>query len=207
MTREPASQVAASGTAKTKKKKVEQRTLESAREADETMVFAGDVEVAEDMQADELADHFADAQRMPKIVVTTSPKATKVAKLFIKDLLTTLVGAEYRPRGNYHIKEMVEYCKNREYTHLIIVAEWRKELHAMTVICLPEGPTAHFRLTSDRTRKTLKGLAQTSDHLPELVLNNFNTRLGHNVGRVFASVFPQMAEFHGRRVVTFHNQR
>ena len=48
--------------------------------------------------------------------------------MFIKDLLTTLVGAEYRPRGNYHIKEMVEYCKNREYTHLIIVAEWRKEL-------------------------------------------------------------------------------
>jgi hypothetical protein len=44
-------------------------------------------------------------------------------------------------------------------------------------------------------------------HLPELVLNNFNTRLGHNVGRLFATLFPKMAEFHGRRVVTFHNQR
>ena len=61
----------------------------------------------------------------------------------------------------------------------------------------------HWREVDDGRQ----GLAQTSDHLPELVLNNFNTRLGHNVGRVFASVFPQMAEFHGRRVVTFHNQR
>jgi hypothetical protein len=42
---------------------------------------------------------------------------------------------------------------------------------------------------------------------PELILNNFSTRLGHTVGRMFASLFPQSPDFVGRRVATFHNQR
>eukprot|EP00268_Persea_americana_P041252 TRINITY_DN4106_c0_g1_i2.p1 TRINITY_DN4106_c0_g1~~TRINITY_DN4106_c0_g1_i2.p1 ORF type:complete len:134 (+),score=14.42 TRINITY_DN4106_c0_g1_i2:292-693(+) len=43
--------------------------------------------------------------------------------------------------------------------------------------------------------------------MPELVLNNFTTRLGHRVGRMIQSLFPQDPNFRGRRVVTFHNQR
>ncbi|KAL2575411.1 hypothetical protein AAZV13_16G014200 [Glycine max] len=43
--------------------------------------------------------------------------------------------------------------------------------------------------------------------LKKLVLNNFTTRLGHRVGRLIQSLFPQDPEFKGRRVVTFHNQR
>ena len=39
------------------------------------------------------------------------------------------------------------------------------------------------------------------------MLNNFDTRLGHRVGRMFASLFNQDPAFKGRRVVTFHNQR
>lgn len=39
------------------------------------------------------------------------------------------------------------------------------------------------------------------------MLNNFTTRLGHRVGRMFASLFHQDPAFRGRRVVTFHNQR
>ncbi|AQK55144.1 Ribosomal RNA processing Brix domain protein [Zea mays] len=46
-----------------------------------------------------------------------------------------------------------------------------------------------------------------TSHKPELVLNNFTTRLGHRVGRMIQSLFPQDPNFHGRRVVTFHNQR
>ena len=46
-----------------------------------------------------------------------------------------------------------------------------------------------------------------TQHRPEVILNNFTTRLGHSVGRMFASWFPQVPQFTGRRVVTFHNQR
>jgi len=46
-----------------------------------------------------------------------------------------------------------------------------------------------------------------TDHNPELILNNFNSKAGRRIGRFFASLFPQNPEFKGRRVITFHNQR
>ena len=46
-----------------------------------------------------------------------------------------------------------------------------------------------------------------SSHRPEVILNNFNTRLGHSVGRMLASLFNADPNYSGRRVVTFHNQR
>ena len=48
---------------------------------------------------------------------------------------------------------------------------------------------------------------RASSHRPELILNNFGTRLGHRLGRMFASIFRQDQDFKGRRAVTFHNQR
>lgn len=53
----------------------------------------------------------------------------------------------------------------------------------------------------------LQGHGRATTHKPELVLNNFGTRLGRRVGRMFASLFSQDPAFRGRRVVTFHNQR
>lgn len=42
---------------------------------------------------------------------------------------------------------------------------------------------------------------------PELLLNNFTTRLGRRVARQLGSIFPQRPDFTGRRSITFHNQR
>lgn len=72
---------------------------------------------------------------------------------------------------------------------------------------LPHGPTAYFKLTSIELTKDILGHARASPHYPELVLNNFCTRLGHTVGRMFQTLFPLMPEFEGRQVVTLHNQR
>ena len=53
----------------------------------------------------------------------------------------------------------------------------------------------------------IQGHGKVTDHKPEVILNNFTTRLGHSVARLLASWFPQVPQFQGRRVVTFHNQR
>ena len=53
----------------------------------------------------------------------------------------------------------------------------------------------------------IKKAGDPTKHLPEVILNNFNTRLGQTVGRMFASLFPHDPQFKGRRVITFHNQR
>jgi len=42
---------------------------------------------------------------------------------------------------------------------------------------------------------------------PEIILNNFNTRIGIRVGRLLAALFPHDPQYKGRHVITFHNQR
>ena len=44
-------------------------------------------------------------------------------------------------------------------------------------------------------------------HQPEILLNNFSTRLGRRVGRFLGSLFYAKPAFRGRQAVTFHNQR
>jgi len=43
---------------------------------------------------------------------------------------------------------------------------------------------------SNRSRMTM--------HLPEMILNHFDTRLGHRIGRMLATLFPQAPEFEGK---------
>lgn len=77
----------------------------------------------------------------------------------------------------------------------------------MVVVNLPDGPTAKFKLSSVVLSKNIPNHGKSTSHLPEIIINNFNTRLGHSIGRLFASMFPINPQFRGRRVVTFHNQR
>ena len=47
-----------------------------------------------------------------------------------------------------------------------------------------------FRITSLELQKKIKDYGVATDHLPEIVLNNFNTKLGRRVARKFAALFP-----------------
>jgi ribosome production factor 1 len=89
----------------------------------------------------------------------------------------------------------------------VIINEDKKMPNQLTVIHLPNGPTAHFKLSSIALNKDIRGHGKVGPHKPELILNHFNTRLGHTIGRMFASLFPHVPEFKGRQVATFHNQR
>jgi ribosome production factor 1 len=77
----------------------------------------------------------------------------------------------------------------------------------MIVSRLPAGPTAFFKVSNVKLTEDIKGRGRKTSHQPELILNNFSTRLGHRVGRFLGSLFEHDPEFQGRQVVTFHNQR
>ncbi|KAL7750363.1 Ribosome production factor 1 [Sorochytrium milnesiophthora] len=180
-------------------------TIENTREYDETTVQE-DEEVFADEDTDEFAGFFRNGIT-PKICVTTSRQPKAPVYEFAHEFVSIFPTAEFHKRGNFEIKQIVEFCKNREYTDLVIINEDRKVPNAITMIHLPDGPTAYFKLTSIKHSKDIEGHGRTSAHKPELILNNFNTRLGHSIGRFFASLFPPCPEFEGRQVVTFHNQR
>lgn len=190
--------------------KLEPRTIENTREFDETIVKPDDAEVIEDEAVDEFSAFFR-GEKTPKILFTTSQKPTKTSFTFIEDLLKVIPNSSFRKRGTFELKKIVTWAKEREYTALIVINEDRggglRGVNGALLINLPEGPTFHFKITSVKLMKKIRNHATPSEHLPELILNNFNTRLGHTVGRMFASIFPLKPDFKGRRVVTFHNQR
>ncbi|MCO5610523.1 hypothetical protein L7F22_064762 [Adiantum nelumboides] len=176
------------------------RTIENTREEDETVAQPDDEELHAEDAADEFSAYFKH-EITPQLLITSSRWCSTITIKFIAELLKILPNAHYYKRGSYEIKQIVKYAKNRDFTAIIIVHDNRKEPS------LPDGPTAHFKLSSLVLSKKIKGHGKPTSHLPELILNNFTTRIGHRVGRMLASLFPQQPNFRGRRVVTFHNQR
>ena len=187
------------------------KTIENQRVRDETFVEAGDDEVAEEDAEDEFASYFS-SSTSPKVILTTSRKPSGEMFKFLENLFTVIPNAYYYARRAYHIQEIVKHATARGFTDLLVFNENKKFSHGARVngllhVHLPEGPTCLYRLSSLVLTKKIRNHGRATSHYPELILNNFSTRLGHRVGRMFASVFPQKPEFAGRRVVTFHNQR
>jgi len=181
------------------------RTLDNTREFDETIVQPNDEEVLEDERTDEFADYFKGLP--PKVMITTSKDASKPCLEFVTLLLQIFPNIHFYKRREFDLQDIVKFANNKEFTDLIVINENRKKPNALLLVHLPEGPTAHFKLSSFVAPEDIPGHGKTTDHRPELILNNFNTRLGHTIGRMLASLFPQDPNFRGRRVVTFHNQR
>ena len=102
---------------------------------------------------------------------------------------------------------VVEFVELRHARGALVVSEDHKVVNGLWLIHLPGGPTAHFKLSSLKLSRDIKGHGNPTSHRPELILNNFNTRLGKRMGRMIASLFPLDPQFKGRRVVTCHNQR
>eukprot|EP00457_Paulinella_chromatophora_P011156 gb/GEZN01011284.1/.p1 GENE.gb/GEZN01011284.1/~~gb/GEZN01011284.1/.p1 ORF type:complete len:358 (+),score=51.75 gb/GEZN01011284.1/:90-1076(+) len=182
------------------------KTLENTREADETLVAPEDEEIKGDEAIDEFAQYFSGGT-IPKICLTTTYKPTKPMFEFIQDLLEIFPNSYYYKRLEFPIKTIVEEALTKGWTDVIILNENRKKINALTHIHLPHGPTAYYKLSSLTNSKDIPDRGNATLHHPEVILNNFNTRLGHRVGRMLASLFHQEPNFTGRRVATFHNQR
>ncbi|KAF8312194.1 Brix-domain-containing protein [Clavulina sp. PMI_390] len=146
----------------------------------------------------------------PKVLITTSSRATKVTFDFCAELKDVIPGGEFirrKKNKGFEIGRVAGWAAGRGYGAVVVVNEDRKKCNAITMIHLPSGPTAYFKLTSVQLSAEIHGHARPSPHHPELILNGFVTRLGHMVGRMFQTLYPPVPEFEGRQVVTLHNQR
>lgn len=196
------------------------KTLESMRDFDETLVTGDDAEVVQDEDDDEFSGYF-DGTATPKIMVTTQRWPS--AKIFglISEVLNVFPNSFYYKRAHFDLKRICKYASEKGFTHLIVLTERLKVPNGMIVSHLgypgsalgsaatgAGGPTAAFRLSTTMLSKQIRNHGSQTDHIPEILLNNFTTRLGRRTGRLFASLFPAAkTEFRGRQVCTFHNQR
>jgi ribosome production factor 1 len=110
----------------------------------------------------------------------------------------------YYPRDTMTLEAVYHYARTLNYTHVLVV----RFSHGWELLVRHlEGALAVFKVTSVEFQGDIKRHGVATDHVPELILNNFDSKVGVRVGRLLASLFPQQPEFRGRRVVTFHNQR
>ncbi|ODV89487.1 hypothetical protein CANCADRAFT_4104 [Tortispora caseinolytica NRRL Y-17796] len=175
-------------------------TIESKRIYDETME-----EPVED-ESDTFSSYFDG--RPPKVLITTSKKAKKEGYLLGEQLVDVLPNSEFMKRSlKYEIKDIAKTATKQNYTDILVLNEDKKKVNGVTFIHLPEGPTMYFSLTSLKLTEEIRNHGRATSHVPELIMNNFSTRLGKTVGRMFQSLFPQQPNFFGRQVVTLHNQR
>lgn len=198
--------------------------ISSDDEKDENAEEEEAAEAAEEEQKEQEEDE--DPHAPPAILITTSLPSNSTSphlasansrshpaervRDFVDQLLDVFPGAEYRPRAaakGVGLGKISGWARKRGYDALLVVGEDKKEPFSLTIIGLPLGPTAFFRLTSISMGSEIYGRGHSTKHTPELILNNFTTTLGHRVGGLFQSLFPKVPELQGRQVVTAHNQR
>jgi ribosome production factor 1 len=187
--------------------KKQPRTLETMRAADSTIVAPGDEEVAADEAVDEFAPIFSGALD-PKVLVTTQINPSAAAYPLLGALLGLVPRAFYYRRHRFTLRDIGDWALAKGFTHLVVLMEAAKGRFSLVVSRLgPAGPTGCFRFSSPVLPAGIANHGTTTEHAPEILLNNFTTRLGRRIGRLLGSLFPHRPDFVGRQVVTMHNQR
>jgi ribosome production factor 1 len=186
-----------------------QKTIENCRVIDETYVNnINDDELILDFDNDELSTHLDPNSNDPKVLITTNNmKSSLRTYKFCRELSKILPNANYFHRKNVKITKVIPEAVKRGYSAIMLVNEDAKIPNGIVISLLPEGPTMHFKLSSLKLTDEIKNGGDFTRHKPEIIINNFNTRLGLQVGRALTALFPHDPQYEGRHVITFHNQR
>lgn len=186
-------------------------TIESLREADQTTVQniedSDNEELRKELEIDEFSEYYTKSYT-PKVLITYADNPVTKTRKFGIELARIIPNALAKIRNRSSIKKMVKSAIKEEFTDLMIINENNRQPNGLLVIHLPNGPTAHFKLSNVKITKELRrSHEEFTKHRPEVILTNFSTRLGLTIGRMLGALFHHDPEFKGRRVATFHNQR
>lgn len=171
--------------------------------------LAGEIQqedIKTEVEKTHVDDEYGDAGlEDPRVCVTTSRDPSSRLKQFAKEVKLLFPNSNRINRGNNRVEELVNSCKDSEFTDIIVVQETRGEPDGLVVCHLPLGPTAFFTLSGAVLRHDLEGGASPmSEAFPHVILNNFNTDLGRRIGNVLKCLFP-VPRIDTRRIVTFSN--
>lgn len=176
---------------------------------DETYVNdINDEELKFDFENDELSTHLDPDSKDPKILITTNDMTISFKTYkFARELAKILPNANYFYRKHVPLSKIIPEAIKREYSAIMLINEDHKVPNGLIISVLPEGPTMNFKLSNLKTSDEIKNGGGFTRHKPEIIMNNFNTRLGLQIGRSLTALFPHDPQYEGRHVVTFHNQR
>ena len=95
-------------------------TIDMQRVKDETLIDdPNDEELIGQTAIDEF-DQYFNRQVTPKILVTTNRRPKGDLFPFLKEIKLTFPNVEYYPKQNFRIKEIIEWSKERGFTHIMV---------------------------------------------------------------------------------------
>jgi len=152
-------------------------------------------------------DEYADAGLLePRVCVTTCRDPSSRLKQFTKEMKLLIPNSTRINRGNNTVNDLMDACREGDFSDMIIVQETRGEPDGLVVCHLPLGPTAYFSLTSTVMRHDLDPpAAPMSEAYPNLILDNFTTDLGKRVGNILKCLFP-IPRPDTKRMISFVNK-
>lgn len=186
-------------------------TIESLREKDQTEVSnlndSDNEELRKELEIDDFSTYFERIYE-PKVLITFADNPVTKTRKFGLELSRIFPNALVKIRNKASVKKICKSAEREQFTDVVIINEDRRKPNGLLVIHLPNGPTAHFKLSNVKLTTDIKrDHKEITKHRPEVILTNFTTRLGLTVGRMMGALFHHDPEFRGRRAVTFHNQR
>lgn len=186
-------------------------TIESLREKDHTTIEnledSDNEELRKELEIDDFSEYFA-REYTPKVLITYADNPITKTRKFGIELARIIPNALAKIRNRSSVKKMIKSAIRENFTDILIINENNREPNGLVMIHLPNGPTAHFKLSNVQiTKEIRRSHLEFTKHRPEVILTNFSTRLGLTIGRMFGALFHHDPEFKGRRAVTFHNQR
>ncbi len=123
-----------------------------------------------------------------KILVTTCIKPPKKIYNFLREIMMVFHNIYFYPRHRMTLEEIYEHAQKLNYTHVMVLRYsngWEMLIRHL------EGLLAVFRVTSVEEQKKIEHHGVCTDNIPELILKNFDTKVGLKIGRLLASLFPQ----------------
>ena len=131
------------------------RTIENTRVLDETVVSPDDRETLKDEVNDEFSTYFDNVSN-PKVLVTSCHRPSMKTHLLMKELCKCIPNSSVLLRSGFDLKKLIPEVTTRNYSDIVIINEDRKMPNALVIVHLPEGPSAHFKLSSFRRGYDIK---------------------------------------------------
>ncbi|KAL0227258.1 hypothetical protein P9112_014582 [Eukaryota sp. TZLM1-RC] len=183
------------------------RTLDNTRAHEVTFLDPEDPHIEQLDEIDEFADYFS-GERASNVLVTSTYRPSGLTRTFVSEFSDLIHGSFYRRTDKTQtIKQLCKMATESNFTDLVVVSEAKSKPYLFTHIHLPHGPTAVYKLSNYVPRKAVRHHGKPTSHPPEVIMNQFSTRLGHRVSRMLHCLFPVNSDPKGRQVVTLHNQR
>jgi len=141
----------------------------------------------------------------PRVCVTTSHDPSSRLKQFVKEVKLLIPNSIRVNRGGTRVADLVQGCREADFTDVVVVQETRGEPDGLVVCHLPLGPTAFFSLSHAVLRHDLQTrAAPMSEAYPHLILNGFQSQIGCRAANILKALFP-IPKPDSKRVVTFSN--